>query len=219
VGGAWLGAWLAAGAIAKGDEEAQPAADEPAVEAPAPELPGMAGHFHRGALLMLAVAVNDRTGARDLAKQMATDKAAPSPLREAAKRVVPRVGNPERAGPAVAELGWACAQCHLAGSRGPVPHDTAEVPGADPTERHIMAAMFTWIGLVTPVEQPYVLGLEELVPPVFLESDDRLRALADRLRDAADQAREAESWAQRTEQFGQVLATCAACHREAGVRP
>lgn len=186
---------------------------EPAEEPPA----GMAGHFHNAALLMMAVAVNDKGGAKNLAKDLATDKAAPIPLRDAAKRVVGKVGNREKGAAAVAQLARACANCHIAGSRGPVPHDTAEVPGEDPTERHIMAAMFAWIGLVTPLEQPYLLGLDELLPPVFIESDDDVQQAADELRGWVEEARAATSWADRTELFGKVLATCAECHDRARV--
>jgi cytochrome c553 len=178
---------------------------------------GMAGHFHDASLLMLAVAVNDKGGAKDLAKDLASDKTAPSPLREAAKRVVGKVGNPEKASAAVAQLARTCANCHLAGARGPAPHDTTAVPGDDPTERHIMAAMFTWIGLVTPIEQPYLLGLEELLPPVFIESDEEVQEAAEMLRGWVEEARVATSWAERTELYGKVLATCAECHDRARV--
>jgi cytochrome c553 len=180
---------------------------------------GMAGHFNQAALTMLAVAVNDDRGAKDHAKLLSKDKAAPEPLRDAAKVVVGRIGNPDKAAAAVADLASSCANCHLAGARGPLPHDTEVVPGDTPTDRHIMAAMFIWIGLVTPVEQPFLLGLEELLPPVNLESDERVQEAALAFRDQVDEAKAAESWDARSEVFGAMLAVCAECHRKAGVAP
>ena len=208
-----LGLWVAIAGAGIGHAEDAPAS--PALE----EVPdGMAGHFHQASLLMLAVAVNDAKGAKAYAKDLATNKAAPTPLRDAAKAVVGKTGNATKASKAVADLARTCANCHLAGARGPIPHDTTAVPGADPTEQHIMAAMFAWIGLITPIEQPYLLGLDELLPPVFIESDERVQEVADRFKGLVDSAREAESWAQRTAVFGDVLTTCADCHDRAGVR-
>ncbi|MEZ5397902.1 MAG: hypothetical protein R2724_34760 [Bryobacterales bacterium] len=198
--------WLVAAPAAAGGKEAEP------------EVPvGMAGHFQQASLLMLAVAVNDDRGAKDLAKDLAGNKAAPSPLREAAKRVAGKVGKAEKVSPEVAQLARTCANCHLAGGHGPQPHDTAVVPGDDPTEKHIMAAMFAWIGLVTPQEQPFRLGLQELLPPVFIESDAEVHEAADTLRGWVEEAEQASSWDERADLFGHVLATCAECHERARV--
>jgi mono/diheme cytochrome c family protein len=179
---------------------------------------GMAGHFERGALTMLAVAVGDTEGARLIAKQLARDETAPANLRAAA-RDVSRTSRLERAAPAVGVMAQTCAECHVAGARGPVPQGTSAVPGETGVERHIMAAMFIWIGLVTPLDQPYQLGLDELLPPVDTTSSPELQALAALFSQRVTTAREAKSWDERTVVFGEMLQVCSSCHLAAKVTP
>jgi hypothetical protein len=179
---------------------------------------GMAGHFERGALTMLAVAVSDMEGARSIAKELSRDSSAPTNLRAAA-RDVSRSGKVERAAPAVGEMAQTCAECHIAGSRGPIPQGTDSVPGETGAERHIMAAMFIWIGLVTPLDQPYQLGLDELLPPVDTTSSPELQALAALFSQRVTAAREAKSWDERSVVFGEMLQVCASCHLAAKVTP
>lgn len=178
----------------------------------------MAGHFERAALTMLAVAVNDLDEARGLAKELSKDATAPTNLRAAAKGVS-RASKMERAAPAVGAMAQTCAECHIAGSRGPVPVGTTTVPGSTGVERHIMAAMFIWIGLITPLDQPYQLGLDELLPPVDTTSSPELQALAALFSQRVASAREAKSWDQRTVVFGEMLEVCAGCHLAARVQP
>lgn len=178
---------------------------------------GMAGHFQEAALAMLAVAVDDRKGAKDHIKELATSDVAPGPLRDAARDALTRIKKVDSSGPAVAELVTACAKCHLAGGRGPEPRDTDVIPGATAVDRHIMASMFIWIGLVTPIEQPFLLGLDELLPHVDLESDEGVQEVADTWVTLARNARAAKSWAERRDTFGNMLVVCVECHERAGV--
>lgn len=179
---------------------------------------GMAGHFELAALTMLAVAVNDIDGARTHAKTLSQNDAAPTNLRATARNVS-RAGKIERIAPEIGRMAQTCAECHLAGSRGPIPHDTLTVPGSNGTERHIMAAMFIWIGLITPLEQPYQLGLDELLPPVDTTSSPEFTAIAAMFSSQVASAREAKSWDQRTAVFGEMLQVCSRCHLAAHVEP
>lgn len=178
---------------------------------------GMAGHFQDGALTMLAVAVDDRKGAKVHAKALASSETAPQPLRDAAKALLADLGKPEQSGPAVADLVGACAKCHLAGGRGPDPHDITVVPGGSAVDRHIMASMFVWIGLVTPLEDPYLLGLDELLNHIDLESNDGVREVAATFGTLVNNAKAASSWAERREKFGTMIPVCVECHDRAGV--
>ena len=185
--------------------------------AEAPETPtGMAGHFQDAALMMLAVAVDDKKAARAHTKSLATSDVAPAPLREAAQDLLGSLGKAERAGPAVADLVGACAKCHLAGGRGPEPTEVSEVPGASAVDRHVMASMFVWIGLVTPLEQPYALGLDALVRDLDTNSNDAVRASAETFHTLVLNAKAARSWAERRDKFGTMLPACVECHELAG---
>lgn len=182
-----------------------------------PETPtGMAGHFQDAALTMLAVAVDDKKEARAHAKALATSPTAPEPLREAAQDLLGDLGKAERAGPAVADLVGACAKCHLAGGRGPEPVALAEIPGASPVDRHVMASMFVWIGLVTPLQEPWDLGLDRLLEPLDTESSDAVRASAETFTTLVHNARAAKSWAERRDKFGTMLPACVECHALTG---
>ena len=185
--------------------------------AEAPETPtGMAGHFQDAALTMLAVAVDDKKGAKTHAKALATSDTAPEPLREAAQDLLGELGRAERAGPAVADLVGACAKCHLAGGRGPEPVEVSVIPGASAVDRHVMAAMFVWIGLVTPLDEPWELGLDALLKHVDLGSDDAVRASAETFTTLVRNAKAARSWAERRDKFGTMLPACVECHALTG---
>lgn len=179
---------------------------------------GMAGHFERAALTMLAVAVGDTEGAKTYAKELARDTLAPTNLRSSAREIA-KGGRIERLTASTGDLAQTCAECHLAGGRGPVPSVTQSVPGDNGAERHIMAAMFIWIGLVTPLDQPYQLGLDELLPPIDTTSNPEFKALAAAFSAQVARARAAKSWDERTLVFGEMLQVCAGCHDAAGVEP
>lgn len=185
---------------------------------PPPPPPGMAGHFQAVTLAMLSVAVDDIDAAREQGQVIAKDKMAPTPLRAPAKALA-KARTLEKAAPAVADLGRACAECHTAGRRGPNPHDTDQLPPGSPTDQHIAAATFIWIGLVTPHQRTYEVGLRYIVPPVDLDDDEALLQSADLFRESAEEALETPAWDERAELFGRMLLKCADCHAHAGVRP
>lgn len=185
-------------------------------EEPSPPT-GMAGHFQDAAMAMLAVAVEDKKGAKSHTKSLATSSVAPQPLRDAAKELLGELGKPEDAGPALADLVGTCAKCHLAGGRGPEPHDLEMIPGGNGVERHMMATMFVWIGLVTPLEQPWELGLDNLLSHVDLESSEEVRAVGQTFSSLVHNAKAAGSWAERREKFGAMVPLCVECHEAAGL--
>ncbi|MEQ1504158.1 MAG: hypothetical protein ABMB14_18085 [Myxococcota bacterium] len=178
---------------------------------------GMAGHFEEAALTLLAVAMNDEDGARAHAKALIKAETAPEQLQNAARAVMAKIGNPKQSGVALAELAETCATCHRSGGRGPRPHDTDVVPGSNPIDRHVMASTFLWIGLITPAEEPWKVGLAAIEPPVDPDaSNKRVDEMAETFSGLVEQARAAKAWDQRADLFGQMIPTCTECHLRTG---
>jgi hypothetical protein len=94
-----------------------------------------------------------------------------------------------------------------------------ELPEGSPIDQHIAAATFIWIGLVTPMQGPYEVGLRNIVPPVDLEDDDSVLQASDEFRETVESALATKPWDERAEVFGRLLLACAECHEQAGVRP
>ena len=176
----------------------------------------MVGHFQDATVIMLSVVVGEVDSARAGAKTLSKVEEAPEGLREAAKAVAD-CRKVSCAAPAVAALARTCAECHVATGQGPRPHGVDAVPGRNARERHIYASLFAWIGLVTPMEGPFTLGVNEAIPPVDLESPDELNALSTAFRARAAEALATSSLAERSAAFGRMVEACAACHEAAGV--
>ncbi|MCB9684557.1 MAG: hypothetical protein H6738_04850 [Alphaproteobacteria bacterium] len=197
-------------------EPAEP--PEPQAEPPEPQpeqAPNlMVGHFVEATTTMLAVAVNRVDVARSHAQRIVDTAGAPDPL-VAAAREVADCKKVSCASEAVGRMGSTCADCHLTTGHGPVPHDMGAIPGKDARERHIYAATFAWVGLITPKQPTLLMGLSNVVPPVDRDTmSDKVGHAADAFRASLAEAVAAESLEDRAEAFGQVLEGCAACHEQ-----
>lgn len=118
-----------------------------------------------------------------------------------------------------AKLAEACAGCHL--EAGVVPEfKPSALPPDKPSvgarmARHLWAADRMWEGMVGGSDEAWLAGLDVLaMPPVRELPRDRLE-LARRMQQLADQARQRKSvddLGERARAYGEILATCAACH-------
>ncbi|MCA9494263.1 MAG: hypothetical protein KC621_30260 [Myxococcales bacterium] len=192
-----------------------PVAEEPAHEEPAPQEQSlMVGHFVEGTTAMLAVAVNRVDVARTHAQKIVDAEGAPEPL-VAAAREVADCKKVSCASEAIGRMGSTCADCHLTSGQGPRPHDMGAIPGKDARERHIYAATFAWVGLITPKQPTLLMGLSNVVPPIDRDAvSNKVGQAADAFRASLADAVAAESLEDRGKAFGAVLEGCAACHEE-----
>jgi hypothetical protein len=176
----------------------------------------MVGHFEAATHTMLAVGTGETKEARRQAKALADRPGVPEVL-EAAADAVADCRKVDCAGPAVAQMARTCAACHESIGRGPRVGPMEALPGRNQRERHTFAALFLWIGLVTPHEQAFTVGIEGAIPPVDLDSSDELRVLEARFQQLVTAAASEADWDGRAEQFGQMLTLCVECHEAAGL--
>lgn len=118
----------------------------------------------------------------------------------------------------VAKLGAACAACHVASGATP---DLADVPRPPPDRdevaarmaRHRWATDRLWEAVIAPSDAEWKTGLDVLsaAPLPASELGKDRGPLAKRLQRAADAARTARP-EDRARAYGDLLATCAACH-------
>jgi hypothetical protein len=122
----------------------------------------------------------------------------------------------------LALLGWRCAQCHDA------------VPGAklvfskvlrQPTDRKLAATMAShqwavarmWEGLIGPSTERWEQGSATLASaPLTITAESGELGIGDavaRIRLLATRAHDAKTTFDRADLYGQLLATCASCHR------
>jgi cytochrome c553 len=120
------------------------------------------------------------------------------------------------------ELAVACGSCHA--DVGILPPPASDPPNGEAWEsamaRHSWAADEMWTGLVwksdarfrqavevwnaTPLAQPHTADDKRFTPEVL--------ALEDRVHDLAEQAAAKMEPSRRAELYGEMLATCSACH-------
>jgi hypothetical protein len=128
----------------------------------------------------------------------------------------------ELAASGVAELAVECGSCHA--EVGILPPPSSEMPNGEQWEsamaRHAWAADEMWTGLVwksdprfrhavevwnaTPLAQPHTADEKRFTPDVL--------ALEDRVHDLAEQAAAKMEPSRRAKLYGEMLATCSACH-------
>jgi len=185
-------------------------------EEPADDNPGMVGHFEAASYTFLSVAVDDMKGARKHAKSLWERASVPKPVRDQAD-IIRKCKKLDCGGPEVAKLARTCATCHVEGGVGPRPSGMEGLPLLPPTEQHAVAAMYMWIGLVTPHEKAYQLGLAGAVPPIDLDSRQELFDAMQVFESIVARAEAADTWDERSGAFGDMLQTCAGCHELAGV--
>jgi cytochrome c553 len=129
----------------------------------------------------------------------------------------------------VARLAGACARCHVnAGAMPMFANPPAAPPDRDDVAarmaRHRWAADRLWEGMVGNADEPWRAGIDVLAqtPLHFSPLDGGRAALAKRLQQLADQARQRElvdAVSERAQVYGEILVTCAACHRGGGTTP
>jgi cytochrome c556 len=122
------------------------------------------------------------------------------------------------AGAALGHLGEACASCHR--DKGGPPQLTAieTLPrGVGSMAAHVAAERALWEGLFTPSSASWKRGAETLAAAPELASDvEDVAQLAQQVRDLA---RQAAAGAPRGDVYGNIMATCATCHRRLDVQP
>jgi len=125
--------------------------------------------------------------------------------------------NTRAAGRAVGELGAACAACHVQLGSPTVPPSGGVTAATEPMEQHAVAVERLWWGLFTPNDAAWTEGATALARAPTTRSD--VVAVDDAARQITDLANQAATCAatNRPQVFGELLATCASCHRLAGV--
>lgn len=124
----------------------------------------------------------------------------------------------------LARLSRECGECHAESGAAPSWPDEGEV-GAEtpaPMARHRWAADRMWEGLVGPAPERYRRGAEALADAplhdgellVGTSSPVEVVELAGRVRRIAGQAAVEEQPGARATLYGELLATCASCHRQ-----
>lgn len=197
--------------------EPAPASAEPAPR-PAPALdPSMRGHFEKATTAMLATALGQIDEMRTSARALAEAPGVPPNLAQAAGTLA-KCGRIPCAAEEVAEMGRTCADCHLETGHGPRPRNMTALPGETPRDKHIFAATFAWVGLVTPKQPLFLFGLANVVPPVDAVGGTKALAQArDAFRAAQQAAVGAESLEDRSAAFAQLVEACVGCHQVSGV--
>lgn len=194
--------------------------------------PMPAGHFGELGVMRLAVVRADLDVFRRWSRRLQGEAAgARSP--EGAEGYLARIHDLADAGSGVGEVGQAaaitarlaanCGACHqrlgAEVERG-IREDTTEAPSsATGMSRHLWAADRMWTGLLAPDEGTWRAGASSLasaplVPArVAPAAAATVTELAGRLHGMAVAADTATDTAVRTALYGELLATCARCHR------
>lgn len=195
----------------------------------------MAHHFEQSVRARDAVVRGEieevRSAARALARARAGGELSPrhvDAMRTAARELAAAT-DVDRAGLALAGVALTCGACHAeTGARIEAP-ETLPPEGDDVRARmalHLWAADRLWDGLVLPDDERFVAGAAAMVDaPLFPASGatpqqvaPEVRAVGDRVRAIATRARDARRDRDRARAYGELLGTCADCHRYVGVR-
>ena len=129
-----------------------------------------------------------------------------------------------------ARVAEACASCHVRTQSLPVFREPAAVRADDGTRearmiRHQWAADRLWEGIVGGANPPWRAGLDVLAAtPVPFSPGTDAPALAAQLQERARSALAkyidgSETLDERARLYGEMLATCAACHRSLAPKP
>jgi len=178
----------------------------------------MVGHFEASTHAMLAVGTGELRDARRQARALAKQNGVPAPLKEAAQ-VLAGCHKIDCSGPAMANMGQTCAACHVETGKGPRVPRMTQLPGRNDRERHSFAALFMWIGLVTPQEGAWLVGVGGAVPPTATDETRRnVRPIEARFAQLVVAAEQTVDWYQRGDLFGEMLTLCAACHDASGLK-
>jgi len=128
----------------------------------------------------------------------------------------------------VGDIGKACGSCHEAagGPKVEVPDKPAEASGAKPhMDMHIWAADRLWEGLMAPSGEAWNAGAEALSgAPLTKEemggdkSIPEVTELAKKVHTLGADASKVDKPEERAQLYGELVATCSACHDELGVK-
>lgn len=121
---------------------------------------------------------------------------------------------------ALTDLGQACASCHLLTGGPGSPRFPIPVPGStEPMLAHEIATERLWQGLVAPSDAAWLEGADGLIAAPELDSD--VKEVASRSAHVRDLARRAKTVPAngRAKLFGDLLVTCANCHRQVDIQP
>jgi hypothetical protein len=234
---------LAACSCSSPEEPPRADVDVPAVAAEPPSRASspataakMNEHMRDAGRIKEAVIAGDlddaRSAARRLSEQLAADElpeAQRPRVREAVRLAEVALDTDDLAvaASAVAGLGLVCGECHAAVAGGPkgltigaAPAPAERDPKAQMT-RHQWAADHMWLALVARTDGAWRTAAEALASaPLDIEAitadveltEDVLR-LPDRVHELGRRAGATGSWDERATIYGEVLASCAACHR------
>lgn len=134
----------------------------------------------------------------------------------------------DEAGPTVAHVALACAECHKATGGGPrqrhyrpAPADGSEF--ADKMVGHEWAMEQLWLGLMQPNDAAWTAGATALTDGTFLPGKAKATPAAQvhvaKVEGLGRRAAAADDPEARAVVYGELLATCASCHRMSGVAP
>ena len=196
----------------------------------------MAHHFDAATRARDALVRGDLTAAQAAMSEVAVPDSAPdvpalhAPYAESMRRAAATVSEARDLDAATAAFGnaaVACGACHLGVGAEVAMSDVAPPAGdelAAQMRRHLWALDRMWEGLVVPDAARFSAGAAGLaeVPlgPLVGRAgtvDEHLRALWDRAHDLGADASLTTDDATRARVYGELLRTCADCHRRSGV--
>jgi cytochrome c553 len=194
----------------------------------------MQEHFTQVEATRAAVISGDLDAAREPARWLARHEATQGvpegwgqhvvQMQLAAQRIVD-ANEIAPAAAATAEMGAICGGCHQGMDEGaqftfvaPPPQEAGVVAHM---LRHQWAAQRLWEGLVGPSEEAWSRGVAALAeaPLQPTESPEEVGELASRVHELGTQAGEATGFIDRAKVYGDLLATCAQCHRQMDAGP
>lgn len=223
-----------------GEAEPTPAPDEPE----APESPGfdevervalMEGHYTSAIAAHDALIRNDLLGWQALVAELAArELPADTPanwrtphqrMHDAASRAA-NASSLELAGPVMGAVVEACGSCHTNLGAGPVYRRPLAPEGETEVETEMLGHQWAterlWEGVTGPREEAWHRGAAALAAGrVFADrAGEVVPGLLERetaLRSAGQSAMAISGLHARADAYGTMLATCAACHQQAGV--
>jgi len=122
----------------------------------------------------------------------------------------------------LARTGLGCASCHTALSAGPTLKDVPPPPDYGDTYshmgRHAWAIQLMWEGIIAPSQSHYVAGASALAATPMLPHEPNgdlpaaVSSLENAVHELSGRAAKSDDEEERAHLFGELLATCAACH-------
>lgn len=184
-------------------------------------------HSREAEAMRLALTSGDRKNALVQANKLAEDNWTPhlrpswkehmSPMYAAARAYV-EATDAHAAAVAVGNLGLACASCHRV-LGGPNPESSGGGAPEPSMQAHAWSVERLWFGLMAPSDSAWGEGAIQLSKSPIVGSDIALiDAEAQRLQSFGRLAIGAKG-DQRASVFGDIMNTCATCHRRVGREP